>query len=203
MRSQPTALRIVPLTAERWADFEALFGPRGACGGCWCMTPRLSRAEYERKKGEPNRRAMQALVAAGREPGLLAYEGKTALGWIALGPREQYELYRRSRVAKPVDDSGADSVGEPRTAWAVVCQFIAKEQRGRGLSVALLRAAIEHARRNGADVLDAWPTDTDKDLVPVFAWTGIASAYRAAGFVEIARRTPTRPYMRYELRARR
>ena len=26
-----------PLTKDRWIDFEALFGARGAYGGCWCM----------------------------------------------------------------------------------------------------------------------------------------------------------------------
>jgi hypothetical protein len=42
-------LTFVPLTKERWSDFETLFGVRGACGGCWCMFWRLTRSEFERQ----------------------------------------------------------------------------------------------------------------------------------------------------------
>ena len=28
-------LEFYPLTPDRWPDLEALFGPRGAVGGCW------------------------------------------------------------------------------------------------------------------------------------------------------------------------
>ena len=60
-----------PLTPERWKDFEALFGERGACGGCWCMWWRLARPEFERGKGAGNRRAMKEIVASGEVPGIL------------------------------------------------------------------------------------------------------------------------------------
>ncbi|HEV2130002.1 MAG TPA: hypothetical protein VGR27_02810 [Longimicrobiaceae bacterium] len=37
-----------------------------------------------------------------------------------------------------------------------------------------------------------------KDRMPdVFAWTGLASTFRKAGFVEVARRAETRPVMRW------
>jgi len=61
------------LTPERWADFEKLFGPRGATGGCWCMWWRLTGREFDAQKGEGNRRAMKAIVDSGRVPGILAY----------------------------------------------------------------------------------------------------------------------------------
>ncbi len=63
------AIEVLPLTPERWNDAEALFGPRGACGGCWCMFWRLSRGEFTKGKGEGNRRAFRALVRGGAEPG--------------------------------------------------------------------------------------------------------------------------------------
>lgn len=106
-RKPSSALRIVPLTPERWHDFAQLFGERGACEGCWCMTPRLTRAVYVRNRGANNRRAMQRIVASGAEPGLLAYRGKEPVGWIALGPRSEYVRLESSRVAKPVDDQPA------------------------------------------------------------------------------------------------
>jgi hypothetical protein len=44
-------LEFHPVKNKRWADFETLFGERGACGGCWCMLWRLARKEFEQQKG--------------------------------------------------------------------------------------------------------------------------------------------------------
>lgn len=191
-RAAPS-LRVVPLTPARWRDFEALFGEKGACNGCWCMAPRLGIA-YVRTKGERNKRAMKALVDAGKEPGLLAYRGRTPVGWIALGAREEYPALARSRVAKSPD-------GAP--AWIVQCFFVAKEARGCGVTVALLRAAAAHAKKRGATLLEGVPNDVASDAPPVFVWQGLASSFSAAGFTEIARRSARRPYMRLELKQRR
>ena len=67
-------LACLPLTSRRWPDFENLFGPNGACGGCWCMWWRIKRSQYDQQKGEGNRLAMRAIVDAGQVPGLLAYQ---------------------------------------------------------------------------------------------------------------------------------
>lgn len=180
-----------PLTPARWADFEALFGERGACAGCWCMFSLLSRKEWEAGKGAGNREAMKSRVDSGVVPGLLAYEGGEAVGWIALAARETYPLLERSRIMAPVDD-------EP--VWSVVCFFVDRQHRGQGLSVALLNAAAEYARQRGARILEGYPVDPDKPTAPAFAWHGTASAFRKAGFEEVVRRSPTRPLMRRELR---
>jgi GNAT superfamily N-acetyltransferase len=182
-------LRVVPLTMDRWDDFERLFGPRGACGGCWCMTPRLTAAEYEKNKGAGNRSAMRKLVRSGkRAPGLLAYLGRTPVGWCSIEPRESFGRILRSRILEPVD-------GEP--VWSIACFFIAKEHRRRGLSVALLEAAVRYARSRGARVVEGYPVEPRRDPMPeVFAYTGVAAAFRKAGFEEVARRSPTRPIMR-------
>jgi GNAT superfamily N-acetyltransferase len=186
-------VRVVPLTSGRWDDFVQLFGPRGACEGCWCMTPRLPRAEYVRQRGAGNRRAMKRLVERGAEPGLLAYVGGEPVGWIALGPREDFVRLQRSRIAKPVDD---------RPTWSIVCFFVRKDQRGRGLSGQLIEAAARYAKSRGARLLEAYPIEPRKKPMPaVFAWTGIASTFRKQGFVEVARRAPTRPVLRRSLGA--
>jgi len=193
MTRGPQPLRVRPLDARNWPDLERLFGARGACGGCWCMTPRLPRAVYERNKGARNKRALRELAQSGAEPGLLAYAGREPVGWIALGPREDFPPLARSRVARPLDE---------RPAWIVVCLYVRPDQRGQGVSGALIAAAVAHARKRGARLLEAFPHDPRRGekLVPVFAWTGIAPPFRAAGFVEVARRTPKRPYLRRELR---
>lgn len=183
-----------PLTVDRWSGFERLFGPRGACGGCWCMLWRLSRREFESQKGEQNRRAMQALVHSGRVPGLLAYDRDQPVGWCALAPREQYPALARSRILKPVDE---------RPCWSVACLFVHKEYRKRSIATQLLAAAVGYARSHGAAILEGYPVEPKgKDVPPAFAWTGIPKAFQRAGFRECARRSPTRPIMRITLKGR-
>jgi GNAT superfamily N-acetyltransferase len=157
------------------------------------MTPRLTRSEYERQKGAGNRRALKRLVESGRVPGLLAYRGGEPVGWCALGPREEFGMLGRSRILKPVDD---------RPVWSIVCFFVHLAYRGLGISAALIEGAVEHARLCGARVVEAYPVEPKREPMPeLFAWTGIASAFRRADFVEVARRSETRPIMRRLLQA--
>ncbi|GMV97276.1 MAG: hypothetical protein AMXMBFR83_16340 [Phycisphaerae bacterium] len=184
--SKPLAFH--PLTPERWADLERLFGQRGACGGCWCMFWRLARTEFQRRKGPGNRRALKALVESGRVPGILAYQGTEPVGWCAVAPRSEYPALSRSRVLKPVDDA---------PVWSISCLFVDRRWRRRGISVALLEAAVEHVRRRGGTLVEGYPVEPRQNRMPdVFAWTGLSSAFRKAGFSECARRSPTRPIMR-------
>ncbi len=184
-------LAVHPLTPDRWADLERLFGERGACGGCWCMWWRLARSQFARQKGEGNRQAMRALVGSGEVPGLLAYDRERPVAWISLGPRETFSALGRSRILKPVD-------GEP--VWSVVCFFVDQRYRERGLSIQLLEAAAEYARAQGARWLEGYPVEPRKDRAPgIFVFTGLVSAFRQAGFEECARRSETRPIMRRRL----
>lgn len=177
-----------PLTRSRWPDFETLFGPKGACAGCWCMWWRLKRSEWEKQKGEANKQAIRARVESGEVPGILGYVNGEPVAWCAVAPREQYPVLQRSRILKPIDD---------REVWSVTCFFIAKSMRRKGVSLPLLRAAVEFARTNGATIVEGYPVHTDKpDYPPVFANTGFYATFKAAGFVECARRSETRPIMR-------
>lgn len=186
--SDELALEFHPLTADRWDDFARLFGPRGACGGCWCMFWRLRRADFERQKGDANRDAMHELVRSGTEPGLLAYHGGAPVGWVAVARREQYPALARSRILRPIDAT---------PVWSVSCLFVARAYRNRGVSVRLLRAAVDFVRAKGGDVVEGYPVEPRAGAVaPAFAWTGLAAAFRKAGFHEVARGSPTRPIMR-------
>ena len=177
-----------PATADRWPDLEALFGERGACGGCWCMVWRLPRAEYEAGKNGGNRKALRKLTQGRVPPGILAYEGGAAIGWCAVAPREAYPYLERSRVLRPLDE-------EP--VWSVSCLFVAKPYRRRGVSSELLREAVRFARRHGARIVEGYPVIPNSDAVPaVFAWTGTYAAFVAAGFEEAGRHAEKRPIMR-------
>lgn len=179
-----------PLTPDRWPDFELLFGKNGACGGCWCMAWRLPTKEFKQKQGEANRRAMKKIVATETAPGVLAYDGKEPVGWIAVAPRKAFVRLAGSRILAPVDD---------QPVWSVMCFFVRKDHRRQGLSVELLRAAAKFAKRNKAKVLEGYPQELTKDLPAPFVWTGLVSAFRRAGFEEAARRSPSRPIMRLVL----
>jgi GNAT superfamily N-acetyltransferase len=185
-------LEFYPLTPERWGDFELLFGERGACGGCWCMYWRLKRSVFNVQKGQGNKEAMRALVAAGEVPGILAYAGGAPVGWCAVAPRECYPALQRSRVLRPSDDT---------PVWSVSCLFVAKDYRNRGVSVRLLEAAVAHVRKQGGTVVEGYPVEPKTVPMPAaFAWTGLASAFLKAGFVECARGSATRPIMRRALK---
>ena len=183
---------IFPLTPERWEDFEELFGPRGACAGCWCMYWKRRRKDYNSGKGDGNRGEQRAFVLSGQVPGLLAYRGGVPAGWLAVEPRENFPVLRNSRILQPVDE---------QLAWSVPCFFVAKRYRGQGLTVALLQAAIQYVAEQGGHVLEGYPVEPGEGTlaVPTFVYTGLASAFRQAGFVEVARRSPKRPIMRYVL----
>ena len=190
-RAEGAPLRFEPLTDRTWPAFEALFGERGACAGCWCMYWRMARREYDAQRGAGTKRAMRRLVTKGRPTGVLAFEGSRAVGWCAIAPREDYPVLARSRILSPVDD---------QPVWSVVCFFVEKSSRRKGITAALLRAAAEHARKHGARIVEGYPVDPmGKQKVDTFVYTGLAPAFRKAGFVEIARRSETRPIMRLSL----
>ena len=183
-----------PVIHGRWNDLEQLFGVRGACGGCWCMLWRTSRKEFESSKGEGNKLAMKDIVESGEVPGILAYHEGKPVGWCSIGPRDRFPALSRSRILKPLDD---------RPCWSITCLFTEKSYRKKGLSIQILKAASGYAFSQGAELVEGYPVEpkSEKDVPPVFAWTGISGAYIQAGFTEVARRSPTRPIMRKEMKS--
>ena len=184
-------LEFHPVTKKRWSDFETLFGEKGACGGCWCMLWRLTRQEFDQQKGEANRQAMQTIVSSGEIPGLLAYSEKQPVAWCSVAPRENFPALERSRVLKKIDD-------EP--VWSISCFFIQKDFRKQGLSVRILEAVIGYVKKQGGKIVEGYPVEPKKGkTADVFAWTGLATFFKKAGFVECARRSETRPIMRFHI----
>jgi GNAT superfamily N-acetyltransferase len=197
-KSKPAApalpLTIRPLTPDRWPDLEALFGPQGAVKGCWCMWWRLTPRDYDHAAPEARCHALRALVEEGRKPGLLAYAGGQPVGWCSLAPREQFLRVRTATTWRPIDSA---------PVWSIVCYFIARGARRQRVATRLLAAAVDYARAHGAEVVEAYPKDTAAVPGPhrdERLHFGTASMYRAAGFVEVARRNPAFPIMRLRLR---
>lgn len=193
-RSTTPSLTFHAATASRWPDLEILFGERGACGGCWCMFWRLPRKDWDAKRGPDNKNALKKIVEASRpSPGILAYARNEPVGWCAIAPRGQYVALERSRILKPVDD-------EP--VWSISCLFIKRTHRRQGLSTLLLKAVVEFAAGEGAKIIEGYPVEPTMAKMPdPFLWHGVPSAFKAAGFKEVLRRSQTRPIMRLQIEA--
>jgi GNAT superfamily N-acetyltransferase len=180
-------LAIHPLTPERWADFEALFGANGACAGCWCTWWHLGQSEWIRTKGDGTKRMMRARVREGPPPGLLAFADGEAVGWCAVAPRADYPRLARSKILAPVDD---------RPVWSVTCFFVRRDWRRRGVSVALLDGAARWVSSRGGRIVEGYPTDTRREQPGAFVHHGLLRAFQRAKFREVARRSKTRPIVR-------
>jgi len=186
-------LSVHPLTPERWPDLEAVFNARGCsvARGCWCMYYRRSGSRGPLPAGitraQANRADLKALLRSREPPGLIGYRGRVPVGWVSLGPRDDYAKLRRSPVMKAVD---------ARPVWSIVCFVVPSQYRGQGVARALLEAAIAYARKRGVALLEAYPVDKPGRSSDDSMWFGAKSMYDAAGFKEVARRKPTRPIVR-------
>jgi GNAT superfamily N-acetyltransferase len=183
-----TKVRIRPLTPELWPALEDLFGKRGACNGCWCMYWRIG-AGYRKQADAINKAEFHRVVAKGPPPGLIAFDGKLAVGWCQLTPRDALPWLDRSWMR--IDN---------RPVWSISCFYVRKGYRRRGITGALINAAQKVAKSAGAGALEAYPID--RSLSPSASSTGFVSTFKHAGFRVVAHRTPPRPIMRLELKTK-
>ncbi len=178
MARRSPALVVHPLSAARWPDVERLFGPNGACGGCWCMYWRVGTAEFRDLKGEGAKRRFRALVQSGRARGVLAYAGDEPVGWAQIDRRR--DLPRLDR-APSLQCDDADDV------WSLPCFFVKVGWRGQGVATALLAGALRALPKQAA-IVEAYPVlpPRGEKVAAVFAWTGVPALFEAAGFTNVA-----------------
>lgn len=189
MRHSSETIKIFEATPDRWQDFEQLLGPKkGGSGGCWCMLWRLKKKEYEALSKDERRATIAKRFEHDVPPGLIAYDSEKPVGWCSVSPRSEFPRLDTSRVLKPIDD---------QPVWSVTCFYIDKAYRKKGVSIRLLEGASEFVRRRGGSIIEGYPIEPGRANYPsTYAWVGLASAFKAAGFEETARRSPTRPIMR-------
>lgn len=186
--SKNIPLSFQPLTLERFMDFEQLFGLHGACGGCWCMFWKLRGRAFDENTGESARQMQKSIVESGITPGLLAYKDGQPVGWIAVEPRSAYPRLAHSRVLKPVDG---------KVVWSVTCFFVDRKFRKQGVTIGLLKAAIEYVRSKRGRIVEGYPTEALEKKPDVFMYTGTMSAFKKVGFKEVARNSTSRPIVRF------
>ncbi|HEY0502645.1 MAG TPA: GNAT family N-acetyltransferase [Lysobacter sp.] len=166
-----------PIGRDDWPLIEALFGERGACGGCWCMWWRVPMGgrTWEAAKGAPNRAAFRGLVEDGSATGVLAFVDATPVGWCAIGPRAAFPRIDRSKALARAWTDGT---------WSLNCLFVPTRWRGRGVARALVAGAVALARANGATEIEAYPTALapGERQAGAFVWTGVPTLYEPLGF---------------------
>ncbi len=180
------------LRSDDWPIIEELFGPRGACGGCWCMSWRVAHGGkmWQAAVGEPNRKSFRKLVTGGQAHGVLAFDGKSPVGWCAFGLRTEFPRTETVKAYRRDDIAGV---------WSINCFFIDKEYRKSGLSELLLAAAVKAIKKHRGKVIEAYPTPLTKDgkqLPAAFSYTGPEVIFQRAGFKEVQRLSASRPLYR-------
>ncbi len=182
-------LTCLPLTSQRFADMETVFGDRGVARRCFCMHWRRPDGGYGDERD--NRDRFADVTLDGPPPGLIGYIEGEPLGWVQVGPRSDFPTLGRSRLLKPVDHL------DP---WTINCFVVKAGQRSQGIGRGLLTAAIEYAKFRGADVIEAYPVDGNREsLVDYF--TGTLGMFSEHGFAEVLRRNDTRPIVRLTVEA--
>ena len=201
-KSKPTAAPVAKTLSVRelrktdWPVVTELFGPRGACGGCWCMSWRITPhgKTWSQACGEPNRKAFRKLIESGEAHGILAFDGKNPVGWCAFGLRtdfphlESAKAYKRDDIEK---------------IWSINCFFIHRDDRNRGVATLLAEAAVAAIKKRKGKIVEAYPAPLTKDgakLPATFVWTGPEEMFRKLGFKEVQRLSYSRPLYRLVLK---
>ena len=188
-------MRIAPAGEARWEDIQAVFGTRGPAQRCQCQRYKLKpREAFAKFPVEEREFRLRAQTDCEPTTGLVAYRDGEPVGWCAVEPRTAYEgLVRNNRVPwEGRDEDKADG-----SVWAVTCVFARAGFRRRGVSYALVRAAVDHARRRGARELEGYPMVT-KDVITEELHVGTESVFTDAGFTELTRPTVRRAVMRID-----
>jgi GNAT superfamily N-acetyltransferase len=189
-------ITVEPLTTERFEDLAALFMQGGDPKWCWCQYFRTPGLDWSNSTARGNREALRGFADRDLAPGLVAYRGGEAVGWVSLAPRADYRRLEASKILARIDD---------KPVWSIVCFVVGRKNRGQGIGNALLRAAIAYAREHGASTLEAYPISDTRGRVPAAsAFHGAQSMFAKAGFqvAEVRqwnKTTPVRPIMRLEL----
>jgi GNAT superfamily N-acetyltransferase len=177
-----------PVTLERLPDLDRFSRQHGKFRYCSCMRWRMTSTEFRRSTRPDRVAALEGLVRQGIPIGILAYAEEEPIAWCSVAPRETYAALERSRILPRLDDS---------PVWSVVCFFIDRQFRQQGLTLGVLRAAIESARSQGAQIVEGYPVEPGSRS---YTYMGSPATFRRAGFRDVTPLGQTRMVMRYDLR---
>jgi GNAT superfamily N-acetyltransferase len=153
---------IRPLTPELWPALDALFAAGGDPKWCYCQFWRKPGSNWTNTTAAQNRADLRALVDG------------VAVGWVGLGPREDFPRLARSRTLPQLP-------GE--AVWVVNCFVVARARRRSGVAGRLLEAAVDYAKAHGAKIVEGYPVNLEGSRIPsASVYTGTATMFERAGF---------------------
>jgi GNAT superfamily N-acetyltransferase len=193
------SLRVVPANQVAFDDVQSVFGVRGPAARCQCQRYRLWPGESFGKQPVEERQHRLREQAGCGDPdaptcGLVGWLEDEPVGWCAVGPRSDLNGLKRVFT---VPWKGRDEDPDDPAIWAVTCLYIRKGFRRRGIASALLRAAVEHARSQGARALEGYPI-TRTDVIDEELHVGTVPMFEEAGFRQVSAPTPRRLVMRID-----
>jgi len=199
-------LRIQVLTPDRLDDLAGLFDQPGDPKWCWCASFHIA-GNVKARDREDNREVLTARTVEGPSPGLLGYRDGRVVAWVSVAPRASYRKLA-NRDYRDVARAGAtpgDADADDERVWSLVCFVVDPRERRRGLSRAMLAAAVEHARGAGATAVEAYAIDPLGQRIPKpIAYGGTRSMFEEAGFRVVGERLAgrtrwPRPVLRLDL----
>ncbi len=182
------------VTQDYLDDLGRLWASDRVADACWCMWFILPVKEFHAAGREGNRARLGELAATSELPmGLLAYHAGEPVGWCAVGPRARY-----GRALKTPTYRGGEG-GDNETVWLVPCFFVRRDGRGRGVSRALLEAAVDLARQHGATAIEGFPHSGNQRRSGSDSQVGHEAVFAACGFAVIRTPSASRVVMRRTL----
>jgi predicted GNAT family acetyltransferase len=188
-------VKVRELRKTDWPHIMTLFGSNGACGGCWCMSWRITPhgKTWRDAVGDPNRRAFKKLVESGQALGILAFDGPNPVGWCSFGRRTDFP---RTESAKAYKRDDIEKI------WSINCFFIHKNYRNQGVASNMAEAAVAAIKKRKGKIVEAYPVPLTKDgskLPGPFVWTGPEILFKRLGFECVQRLSYSRPLYRLTL----
>jgi GNAT superfamily N-acetyltransferase len=175
------ALTFRPVTQATRAEFEAFFSSPGAPKWCWCMVWRRSSAEAKHNDPAGRKSQMMQRIAARTPVGLIAYRKGEAVGWVSVAPRDTYR------------NLGGPEAKECEVIWSIACFYVPRKLRGEGLVRELIAGAVQHAKKRGATIVEAYPVPPD---APSYRFMGFIPVFKEAGFKDVGMAGVRRHVMR-------
>jgi GNAT superfamily N-acetyltransferase len=183
------------LSPHLWPEVEALFGTKGACGGCWCQAWRIEKGErWSDVQGANAKERLRNGILDGTTLGILAFDGDAPIGWCTYGPRDSFPRLNRAR-SLACDDSWR--------VWSLPCFFVLRQYRRQGVAGALLERALLAIAERGGEIAEGYPAAPNQDgsYIDAFSWTGTISLFEKAGFTLVGNPTGSKRRMRRLLSA--
>lgn len=198
-RDDVDRIRIVPANEATWDEIQTIFGQRGEAARCQCQRYKLGwtiRHEMSRDELRFHLREQADCghPESGTTSGLVGYLGDEPVAWCAVEPRPHLpyltQTVWRGRDEDPDDDG----------IWSLTCFVVRVGYRRQGITYAMAKAAVDHARSSGASAIEAYPmiTHPDQEITWGELHVGALKVIQAAGFSEVLHPSKRRYIMRID-----